>query len=86
MTSYQEEMRQCQVVILARAVIATGGNVCKAAEIVGVHRNTIDRALRRAGYNSRRLKQLARDNNGGSARRKPVQPALPAIKEFAKLA
>ena len=61
MLSYIQELRRCQVVLLLRAVIEARGNMCAAALSCGVHRNTITRILRRAGYNSMRLKALDRE-------------------------
>jgi DNA-binding phage protein len=63
MTAYAQELRRCQVVLLLRAVINARGNMCAAAKNTGVHRNTIFRILHGAGYNSARLKQLARVHN-----------------------
>ena len=59
MTPYAQELRCCQVVLLLRAVIEARGNICAAAGAIGVHRNTIWRALNGAGYDSPRLKRLA---------------------------
>ncbi len=58
MTSYEQELRRCKVVLLLRAVIDAGGNICAAARATGVHRNTAWRLLKGAGYDSRKLKRL----------------------------
>ncbi len=71
MTAYTQELRRCKVVLLLRAVIDAGGNMCAAARATGVHYNTIGRVLKGAGYDSRQLKRLA-------AQRKPIRSA-PAL-------
>jgi len=60
MTNYAQELRRCQVVLLLRAAIDAGGNLGVAAKAAGVHRNTICRVLRGAGYDSARVKKMAR--------------------------
>lgn len=58
--SYFDEMRRCQQVLALRAVLDAGGNQCRAARAMGVHRNTVNRALRAAGYTPEKLKRMAR--------------------------
>jgi hypothetical protein len=79
MTAYAQELRRCKVVLLLRAVIDAGGNICAAARATGVHYNTIGRILKGAGYDSRRLKRLAAQRIA-KGWRKPVQsePAIAA--------
>jgi hypothetical protein len=60
MSAYAQELKRCQAVLLLRAAIDAGGNQCAAARAAGVHRNTIWRALHGAGYDSARIKQLAK--------------------------
>jgi hypothetical protein len=67
MTAYEQELRRCKVVLLLRACIDAGGNMCAAAKSTGVHRNTMRRVLRAAGYDSRRIKQLTAEQ-----KRKPA--------------
>ena len=71
MTAYAQELRRCQVVLLLRAVIDARGNMCAAAKETGVHRNTVFRILHGAGYNSARLKKLARAHNSDIPGREP---------------
>lgn len=78
MTAYAQELRRCQVVLFLRAVIDAGGNQKTAAKALGVHRNTVQRVLRGAGYDVLSLHRLTRIH---AARRKPVQPAPPADAE-----
>jgi DNA-binding NtrC family response regulator len=66
MTAYEQELKRCKVVLFLRAVIEAGGNQCRAAEKLGVGRNTINRVLHGAGYDMESLKRLAR------TQRKPV--------------
>lgn len=60
MTAYERELRRCQVVLMLRAVIDAGGNQTKAAAAAGVHRNTMSRILRGAGYDVLSLHRLAK--------------------------
>ena len=74
MTAYADELRRCQVKLFLRAIIDAGGNQCTAARACGVHRNTVQRMLHAAGYNSRRLKNLA-------AVHRLAYPAKPPVSE-----
>jgi transposase-like protein len=64
MSAYLEEMRRCQRVLALRAALDAGGNQCAAARVLGVHRNTISRAVRSAGYTSEQLKRMSRIHAG----------------------
>jgi Fis family transcriptional regulator, factor for inversion stimulation protein len=63
-STYAQEMRRCQQVLAIRAVLEARGNQCAAARALGVHRNTIWRAVHQAGYTPERLKQMARIRAG----------------------
>jgi hypothetical protein len=60
MTPFQTKLQRCKVVLLLRAVIGAGCNIRAAVPVTGCSYNTIQRTLSRAGYSSRRIKQLAR--------------------------
>jgi hypothetical protein len=64
MSAYLEETRRCQRVLALRAVLDADGNQCTAARTLGVHRNTISRAVRGAGYTSKQLKRMSRVRAG----------------------
>lgn len=68
MSAYAEEMRRCHLVLALRAVLDAGGNQCAAAKATGLHRNTIWRAMRAAGYTPAILKRMARER---AAQKKP---------------
>lgn len=74
MTPYDLAMQQFRIAYLVRAVIAAGGNECAAARTIGVHRNTISRAIIAGGYTRRRIKKLVEHHREASAS-KPVQSA-----------
>ena len=71
MNAYRTEIRRCEKVIMLRAVVDCSGNICRAAEELGVQRNTVRRVLRASGYDSAALRKLAKAPTG-SIYRKPV--------------
>lgn len=66
MTAYRQELRRWLLVLTLQAVKKARGNQTVAAMALGVHRNTVQRAVREAGYTMESLKLLA------APRRKPV--------------
>ena len=66
MTDYRQELARCRLVIILRAVLECQGHAGRASVLTGVHRNTISRTLRAAGYNHQRITALlkSRDNHG----------------------
>lgn len=46
--TYEQALREFQVNLLSNALVDTNGNVCKAAQLLGIHRNTFDRMLGKA--------------------------------------
>jgi hypothetical protein len=69
MTSYAQELRRCQVVLLLRAVIAGHGSMSAGAKLAGVHRNTVRRVLYAAGYDARQLRRIAKVHNEAAQRK-----------------
>jgi DNA-directed RNA polymerase subunit N (RpoN/RPB10) len=69
--TYLKEISRCQKVILLRAVIDCSGNISRAADELGIHRNTVRRVLLTYGYNSETLRRLAKPPVG-SIYRKPL--------------
>lgn len=63
MSAYAEEVRRCQLVLVLRAIVESGGNQVKAAAACGLHRNTVQRLVRGAGYDMSSLKALARQRS-----------------------
>jgi DNA-binding phage protein len=77
MTAYAQEMRRCQVVLLLRAVIAGHGSMCAAARSTGLHRNTVRRVLRAAGYQAADLRRLAKVHYQTTPRKTVTDEVLP---------
>lgn len=42
---YEDALREFERLFIARALAKTNGNVCKAARITGLHRNTLSRKI-----------------------------------------
>lgn len=85
MLNYKEELRRCQTVLILRIVLENNVNISRASEICGVHRNTIQRVLCRAGYNNAKLKKLAAER-GFTFQRKPVDSVSAVAVESYKVA
>lgn len=60
MNVYEEAVHEFRVKWLVAAVIASGGSTLAASRVTGVHRNTITRTLRPAGFTPQRLRRLAK--------------------------
>ncbi|HEY1767781.1 MAG TPA: hypothetical protein VGG26_09000 [Terracidiphilus sp.] len=73
MSYYEESVEQFRLAYLVNAVMATGGNMGRAAQATGVHRNTISRVLRAGGYPASRIKRILKQ-------RSAAHEALPAAK------
>jgi hypothetical protein len=58
MSPYEIAFQKFQVAFFFRAVAENGGNFCAAARAMGVHRNTVTRALHGAGYSARRVRRI----------------------------
>ena len=67
--------------LLLRAVIDAGGNQCTAAQAAGVHRNTVNRLLRGAGYDMNSLKHLAKARNAEAQCKQPASEQGASNKE-----
>lgn len=71
MITYAEAVRQFRAEYLLDAVIEVRGNMCAAARLTGVHRNTIRRVLSDAGFNAgkvaREIKQITKPDSEVSA-------------------
>jgi Homeodomain-like domain len=85
MNAYQKELDRCKAALMARAVIAAGGNQCAAAAELGLHRNTLSRVLGRAGYSKKALRALAREPRLAPGKKPPqaVRPEIAGSKENA---
>jgi transposase-like protein len=81
MTPFAEEMRRCGVVLALRAVLEAGGNQCAAARALGVHRNTICRAMRAAGYRPEQLKRMARSRAIAGEKKPPASETMARAEE-----
>jgi G:T/U-mismatch repair DNA glycosylase len=86
MTAYAQELRRCQLVLILRAVLDAGGNQCAAARAAGLHRNTVWRVVREAGYTPEQLKRMARARArhaemGAAQRKPPASEAMPRAEE-----
>ena len=42
---YQDAQREFEKRFIARVLIRAGGNICKAAGLLGMHRNTLSRKI-----------------------------------------
>ncbi len=83
MKAYEEAEREFRVAYFLCAAVELGGNMGRAARRIGVHRNTMWRALNAAGYSSERVKRMARTQ---AAVRKRPQSARPAEIEVRRVA
>jgi len=61
--TYQEQMEQASLKIMLDAVVRAEGNQIKAAEALGIHRNTVSRELRKHGWNLSRIRRYAEEHN-----------------------
>ena len=69
MKIYAQALREFQLGYFLHAVDEARGSFNKAAELAGVHRNTVTRFLKPAGYGCKRARALLRLQ----AQRKPPQ-------------
>ena len=50
---YEDAQREFEKRFIARILVKAGGNLCKAADLLGMHRNTLSRKI--AEYRLRRV-------------------------------
>jgi hypothetical protein len=81
MTAYALEMRRCKCVLILRAVLDARGNQCAAARAAGLHRNTVSRVMRAAGYTTEQLKRMARARIVDAQRKPPASEPAPRAGE-----
>jgi transcriptional regulator of acetoin/glycerol metabolism len=58
--TYTQLMKALKKKVLLRAVKAEGGNLCRASNRLGVHRNTVNRAMREVGLSSVQVREYLR--------------------------
>jgi len=75
--AYREEMHRCQQELILRAVLDARGNQCAVAKAMGIHRNTIGRVMREAGYTSKQLKAMALVRIAEGIRKPPASEPAP---------
>jgi hypothetical protein len=59
MSLFEEAQRKWRVGYMLRQIELSGGNISAAAQVIGIHRNTIQRELTAAGYKSRELVKIS---------------------------
>ncbi len=59
---YAEAVRKAKMRILLAAIREERGNLCAAAVRLGIHRNTISRAMREVGLTAQQVKQYIRED------------------------
>lgn len=60
-TPFDRAVREFRVAYILDAVMMQKGNICRAANVVGSHRNTLQRILDEGGYNSKLVKAMLRE-------------------------
>jgi Fis family transcriptional regulator len=55
-TAYEDALRSFKRGYFIKALRLTRGNQCKAAELIGVHRNTMNRLLRECGLTNQDIR------------------------------
>lgn len=53
--SYRDAVREFKRAMLLQILRANGNNQCRAAQVLGIHRNTLGREIRTVGINPKQL-------------------------------
>lgn len=63
-TRYDREMAAAQRQVVMRALRDADGNACRAAEYLGIHRNTLSRIVQQLGMNAAEVRRCIRAERG----------------------
>jgi len=59
---YHLSVASFKIMMLAELFMGNGGNLAHLSEEIGIHRNSISRLFRIAGFDKDRLRQIAKDD------------------------